>query len=219
MIGGALGAAAGYPYSCDYGYYGYPYGACAGYGYGDYGPYYGDYGFDYDYPGFFGYGYGPGYGFYGGRRFFGRRGFGEHRFGERGFAGAHSLVGGGPRIAGGNVGHMGGFGGFAGPARVASGSFGHMSGFGSGFGGGGFAGGGHMGGFGGGRTFSLSRRSRPRPTLASLACTVSPPDGDCADAALRTFGSLVEVRRAHARCDPVHSAEPESPPAEDQPDE
>ncbi len=56
VIGSVLGAAAGYPYYCDYGYYGYPYGACADYGYygpyyGDYyGPYYGDYAFTYGYP-------------------------------------------------------------------------------------------------------------------------------------------------------------------------
>ena len=52
VIGGilGLGVAAAYPYSCDYGHYGYPYGACADYGY--YGPYYGDYGFGYGYPGY-----------------------------------------------------------------------------------------------------------------------------------------------------------------------
>jgi len=48
---------------------------------------------------------------------------------------------------------------------------------------------------------------------------VGPWDGYCADVVLQTFRSLAEVRQAHARCDPVHSAEPESPPAEDQPDE
>jgi hypothetical protein len=49
--------------------------------------------------------------------------------------------------------------------------------------------------------------------------TVGPSDEYCADVALRTFRSLVEVRRAHAPCDPVHSAEPLAPPAEEQPDE
>jgi hypothetical protein len=46
-----------------------------------------------------------------------------------------------------------------------------------------------------------------------------PLDNDCAGLASRTFRSLAEVRQAHARCDPVHSAAPLSPPAEDPPDE
>jgi hypothetical protein len=46
-----------------------------------------------------------------------------------------------------------------------------------------------------------------------------PLDNDCAGLASRTFRSLAEVRQAHARCDPVHSAAPLSPPAEDLPDE
>lgn len=130
VVGGilGLGLASAYPYACDYGSYGYPYGACADYGY--YRPDYGDYALGYGYPGIYRYGYGPN--FYG-------RGYGR-------------------RFAGAGFGHMGAFRGFAGPARVATGSFGHMSGFGSGFGNGGFAhmggfgggGFGHMGGFGGG---------------------------------------------------------------------
>jgi hypothetical protein len=118
-----LGAAGAYPYSCDYGSYGYPYGSCSDYG--DYGPYYGDYGFGYGYPGYYGYG---GYGGYGyGRRY--------------GFNGGHGFYGGGNHIAGG-FGHVGGFGG---------GGFGHVGGFGGGgFGHMGGFGGGHVGGFGGG---------------------------------------------------------------------
>jgi len=37
--------------------------------------------------------------------------------------------------------------------------------------------------------------------------------------ASRTFLSLAEVKRAHARCDHLHRAAPLSPPAEDRPDE
>jgi hypothetical protein len=37
--------------------------------------------------------------------------------------------------------------------------------------------------------------------------------------AFRTFRSLAEVRQAHARCDPVHGAEPLPPPDEGRPDE
>ena len=47
---------------------------------------------------------------------------------------------------------------------------------------------------------------------------VGPLDNDCADLYFRTFRSLAEVRRAHARCDP-HGAAPLSPPAEGPPDE
>jgi hypothetical protein len=46
-----------------------------------------------------------------------------------------------------------------------------------------------------------------------------PLDNDCAGLAFRTFRNLAEVRQAHARCDPVHSAAPMSPPAGDPPDE
>ena len=42
------------------------------------------------------------------------------------------------------------------------------------------------------------------------------PDDFCASAAFRTFRSLAEVRRAHARCD--HRRELPPPTAEDQPD-
>jgi hypothetical protein len=48
---------------------------------------------------------------------------------------------------------------------------------------------------------------------------VGPQDDYCADVDFRTFRSLAEVRRAHARCDPVDSTAPRSPPAEDRPDE
>ncbi len=48
---------------------------------------------------------------------------------------------------------------------------------------------------------------------------VGPLDNDCAGLAFRTFRNLAEVRQAHARCDPVHSAAPLSPPAGDPPDE
>jgi len=52
-----------------------------------------------------------------------------------------------------------------------------------------------------------------------------PPDADdplddyCDGLASRTFRSLAEVKRAHARCDHLHRAAPLSPPAEDQSDE
>ncbi len=48
---------------------------------------------------------------------------------------------------------------------------------------------------------------------------LGPPDDYCAGVASRTFRSLAEVRQAHARCDPAHSAKPLSPPAGDQSDE
>ena len=48
---------------------------------------------------------------------------------------------------------------------------------------------------------------------------VDPLDDYCDALAFRTFRSLAEVKRAHARCDPVDSAAPLSPPAEDRPDE
>src|SRR5271169_3769646 len=56
---------------------------------------------------------------------------------------------------------------------------------------------------------------------AEAAAPFGPPnvggrlDNDCAGLASRTFRSLAEVRQAHARCDPVHSAAPLSAPAED----
>ncbi len=46
---------------------------------------------------------------------------------------------------------------------------------------------------------------------------VDPLDEYCDGLASRTFGSLAEVKRAHARCD--HRAAPQFPPAEDQSDE
>ena len=95
VIGGIPGAAASYPY-CDYGAYGYPYGACADYGY--YGPDYGDYWGDYwPYYGGFGYGYGRG--------FYGRHGFNRGAFGHPGGFGGFA---GGSRFATGGFGHMGG---------------------------------------------------------------------------------------------------------------
>jgi hypothetical protein len=105
VVGGVAGLspAAGYPYSynCDY------YGSCPDdYGWGDdYWPLWGGY-------------YGP---YYGGFGYGYRRGFYDHGFN-------HGFNGGGPGFAGGNFGHMGGFGGS------------HFGGF----------GGGHFGGFGGG---------------------------------------------------------------------
>jgi hypothetical protein len=48
---------------------------------------------------------------------------------------------------------------------------------------------------------------------------VDPLDDYCDGLASRTFRSLAEVKRAHARCDHLHSAAPLSPPAEDRPDE
>jgi hypothetical protein len=41
---------------------------------------------------------------------------------------------------------------------------------------------------------------------------VDPQDDYCAGLEFRTFGSLAEVRQAHARCDPVRSPAPLSPP-------
>jgi hypothetical protein len=108
------GAAAGYPYCGDY-YYGSYYGSCDDYSYGYPYPYY-DYG----------YGFG-GPVFVGGGRF-------HHRF-DHGFHRGFAFHGRGAHFAGGNFGHMGGFGG----GQFGGGHFG-------GFGGGG----GHMGGFGGG---------------------------------------------------------------------
>jgi hypothetical protein len=96
VIGGALGAAAGNPYTCEYDYG--PYGGCdyGDYGWGgDYAPYYGG----------FGYGYAPG--FYGGNFGHGFHGGGAHfasgNFGHMGFGGGH--------FGGFGGGHMGGFGG------------------------------------------------------------------------------------------------------------
>jgi hypothetical protein len=43
---------------------------------------------------------------------------------------------------------------------------------------------------------------------------VAPSDDYCAGVASRTFHSLAEVRLAHARCDPAHSAPPGEPPVE-----
>ena len=124
------GAAAGYPY-CDSYYYGPYYGSCD------------DYSWGYPYP-YYDYGYG-----WGGPVFFVGRDHFHHGL-HRGFA----FHGGGAHVAGGNFGHMGGFGGGQfGGGHFAGGNFGHMGGFGGGqFGGGHFAGGnfGHMGGFGGG---------------------------------------------------------------------
>jgi len=48
---------------------------------------------------------------------------------------------------------------------------------------------------------------------------VDPLDDYCDGLASRTFRSLAEVKRAHARCDHLHRAAPLSPPAEDQSDE
>jgi hypothetical protein len=44
---------------------------------------------------------------------------------------------------------------------------------------------------------------------------VDRPDFDCSDLVLRTFRSLAEVRRAHARCDPVRNAAPLWPPTDE----
>jgi hypothetical protein len=48
---------------------------------------------------------------------------------------------------------------------------------------------------------------------------VDPLADYCDGLAYRTFRSMAEVRRAHARCDHADSVEPLSPPAEDQSDE
>jgi len=101
------GAATGYPYCGDYNYVPY-YGSCDDYSYG------------YPYP-YYDYGYG-----FGGPVFVGGGRFHDHGFHDHGFA----FHGGGTHFAGGNFGHMGGFGGGFGG--------GHMGGFGGGhFGGGG----------------------------------------------------------------------------------
>jgi hypothetical protein len=56
-------------------------------------------------------------------------------------------------------------------------------------------------------------------------CRSCPPDADdplddhCDGLAHRTFRSLAEVKRAHAKCDHAHSVAPLWPPAEDQSDE
>jgi hypothetical protein len=47
---------------------------------------------------------------------------------------------------------------------------------------------------------------------------VDPVDDYCDGLASRTFRSLAEVKRAHARCDPVDSGATLSPPAEDRTD-
>jgi hypothetical protein len=117
VIGGALGAAAGYPYCGDY----------------SYGPFNGsceDYGWGYGYPDDYGYGWG-------GPVFVGRDHF-HHDFGNR-----VPFHGGGARFASGNFGHMGfgggHFGGFGG-GHVGGFGGGHMGGFGGGH----FGGGGHL---------------------------------------------------------------------------
>jgi hypothetical protein len=48
---------------------------------------------------------------------------------------------------------------------------------------------------------------------------VDPLDDYCDGLASRTFRSLAEVKRAHAKCDHAHGVEPLWPPAEDQSDE
>jgi hypothetical protein len=48
---------------------------------------------------------------------------------------------------------------------------------------------------------------------------VDPMDDYCDGLASRTFRSLAEVKRAHARCDHPHRAAPLWPPPEDQSDE
>jgi len=45
-----------------------------------------------------------------------------------------------------------------------------------------------------------------------------PQDDYCAGVDFRTFHNLAEVTQAHARCDPVDSVAPLSPPAEDRPE-
>jgi hypothetical protein len=95
VIGGIVGAASAYPYSCD-DYYG-AYGACDYGDYGYYAPYYGGYG----------YGYNPG--FYGGHFNRGFHGGGSHFAG--GNFGHMGSFGGGGHFGGFGGGHMGGFGG------------------------------------------------------------------------------------------------------------
>jgi len=48
---------------------------------------------------------------------------------------------------------------------------------------------------------------------------VDPLDDYCDGLASRTFRSMAEVKRAHARCDHAHDVAPLWPPAEDQSDE
>ena len=66
---------------------------------------------------------------------------------------------------------------------------------------------------------------RPRLNRRMLADPFGPPDAVdplddyCDGLASRTFRSLEEVKRAHARCDHLHRAAPLWPPAEDQSDE
>jgi hypothetical protein len=48
---------------------------------------------------------------------------------------------------------------------------------------------------------------------------VDPLDDYCDGLASRTFRSLAEVKRAHAKCDHAHGVAPLWPPAEDQSDE
>ena len=64
-------------------------------------------------------------------------------------------------------------------------------------------------------------RSQPPDAADSFGPpdAVDPLDDYCDGLASRTFRSLAEVKRAHARCDHLHSAAPLSPPAEDRPDE
>lgn len=113
VIGGVLGGlAAGYPYDCG------------SYGYG-YGPYYGSCGLG-GYEPYYGFGYSPYYGGYG----YGNGGY-RHAYG--GITGRSLGNIGAARIAGGNFGHMGSFGGA------------HFGG----------SGGAHIGSFGGGRMGSL----------------------------------------------------------------
>ena len=48
---------------------------------------------------------------------------------------------------------------------------------------------------------------------------VDPLDDYCDGLAWRTFRSMAEVKRAHAKCDHAHGVAPLSPPAEDHRDE
>ena len=64
-------------------------------------------------------------------------------------------------------------------------------------------------------------RSQPPDAADSFGPpdAVDPLDDYCDGLASRTFRSLAEVKRAHARCDHLHHAAPLSPRAEDRPDE
>jgi hypothetical protein len=64
-------------------------------------------------------------------------------------------------------------------------------------------------------------RSQPPDAADSFGPpdAVDPQDDYCDGLAWRTFRSMAEVKRAHAKCDHARDVEPLWPPAEDQSDE